>query len=140
MAASSDGHRRWRHGMWCASFFFSFFHLAWLQKLQKPARFSCSQSFDCNADCPPTCHMRRHLHSHTHTQSHSHTHTRYAPTFVAGTLTQFLCSGRCAALAAPPFVHPCPAPPCPCGSMLEFCRLVFLSLGDAAAKCQEVNT
>lgn len=44
--ADGDGHKR-RHGVVCVFFF----HLAWLQKLQKPAHFSCSHSFDCNADC-----------------------------------------------------------------------------------------
>lgn len=137
MAASNGGHRRRRHGMWCASFFFHFsiwrgFKNSKSQRASAAARaLTATPTALPHATCGVIC---------TLTLIHSHTHTRYAPTFVAGTLTQFLCSGRCAALAAPPFVHPCPAPPRPCGSMLEFCRLVFLSLGDAAAKCQEVNT
>lgn len=134
--AASNGHRR-RHGMWCASFFSHFSIWRGSKNSKSQRALAAARALTAtptglpHATCGVIC---------TLTLTHCHTHTRYAPTFVVGTLTQFLCSGRCAALAAPPFVHPCPAPPCPSDSMLEFCRLVFLSLGDAAAKCQEVNT
>lgn len=136
--AASNGHRRW-HGMWCASFFshFSIWRGSKNSESQRASAAARASTATPTALPHATCGVICTL---TLTHSHTDTHTRYAPTFVAGTLTQFLCSGRCAALAAPPFVHPCTAPPRPSGSMLEFCRLVFLSLGDAAAKCQEVNT